>query len=159
MSEPKQSGQAGMLDQPVSRRGLIKYILLGFSALATAAGTLTPIIAYVWPPKREGDQAGERVSVASTLDIPPGTGAVYSVNNQPVIVINTPDGFKALSAVCTHLACIVFWNEEKGVIACPCHAGFFTTSGAVISGPPPAPLLAYQVQVEGDQIYVEGGSS
>jgi cytochrome b6-f complex iron-sulfur subunit len=159
MSEPRGSRQAGMLDQPVSRRGLLKYVLLGFSALATAAGTLTPIIAYIWPPKREGSQAGERVAVASTLDLPPGKGAVFSVNNEPVIVINTPDGFKALSAVCTHLACIVFWNEQKGVIACPCHAAFFSTNGAVISGPPPAPLAAYRVQVEGDQIYVEGGSS
>ena len=159
MSDPKRSEQGGILDEPVSRRGLVKYLLLGFSALATAAGTLTPIIAYIWPPKREGDQAGERVAVASVLDLPPGKGAVYSVNNEPVIVINTPDGFKALSAVCTHLACIVFWNEEKAVIACPCHAGFFSTNGSVISGPPPAPLQAYRVQVEGDQIYVEGGSS
>lgn len=159
MSEPTDSRRPGMLDQPVSRRGLIKYALLGFSALATAAGALTPIIAYIWPPRREGDQAGERVAVAATGDLPPGKGAIYSVNNEPVIVINTPDGLKALSAVCTHLGCIVFWNEQKGVIACPCHDAFFSTNGAVISGPPPVPLPAYTVQVEGDQIYVEGGSS
>jgi cytochrome b6-f complex iron-sulfur subunit len=148
-----------MLDQPVSRRGLIKYAALGFAGLATVAGVLTPIIAYLWPPKREGSQAGEPVAVATTVDLPPGKGEVYSVNNEPVIVINTPDGVKALSAVCTHLGCIVFWDEERGAIACPCHAAFFTTAGAVISGPPPAPLAAYEVQVVGDQIFVKGGSA
>ena len=142
------------MDQPVHRRGFLKYALLGFSALATAAGTMIPIVSFLWPPKAEGSQTSGRVAVASTADLPAGQGAVYSVNNKPVIVINTPDGYKAVSAVCTHLACIVYWDEKKEVIACPCHAGFFTTDGAVISGPPPAPLEVYRVQVEGDQIYV-----
>jgi cytochrome b6-f complex iron-sulfur subunit len=147
----------GPPDEPVSRRGFFKYLLLGFSGLATAAGVLTPIIAYLWPPKVAAGGGGGRVAVASTADLPPGKGQVFSVNNQPVLVIHTPDGYSALSAVCTHLGCIVFWNEQKQVIACPCHEAYFNTNGAVISGPPPAPLPAYRVQVEGDQIYVEGG--
>jgi len=159
MSEPTEERQEGALDRPVTRRGLFKYILLGFSAAATAAGTLTPIVAYIWPPRREGSQAGERVAVASTADLPVGTGEVYSVNNKAVIVIHTEDGFKALSAVCTHLGCIVFWNEQRNVIACPCHEAYFNTNGAVISGPPPAPLPALRVAVEGDQVFVEGGES
>jgi hypothetical protein len=87
----------GMLNQPVSRRGLIKYILLGFSALATAAGTLYPIISYVWPPKQKDSSNAVRVAVASTADLPTGKGQVFSVSNKPVIVINTPDGYVALS--------------------------------------------------------------
>lgn len=159
MSEPTDGRQEGALDRPVTRRGLLKYILLGFSAAATAAGTLTPIVAYLWPPRREGSEAGNRVAVASTADLPVGTGQVYSVNNQPVLVIHTQDGFKALSAVCTHLGCIVFWNEQRNVIACPCHEAYFNANGAVISGPPPEPLSAYRVQVEGDQIFVEGAKA
>lgn len=145
--------------QPLSRRGLFKYILLGFSALATAGGVLTPVIAYLWPPKRSGGQAGGRIAVAATADVPEGQGQVFSVANKPVLVVHTPDGFKALSATCTHLGCIVFWNEQRQVIQCPCHEAFFNTNGAVISGPPPGPLPAYRIQVEGDQVYVEGGES
>lgn len=159
MSEPTEGRQEGALDQPVTRRGLLKYILLGFSAAATAAGTLTPIVAYLWPPRRQGSEAGNRVAVASTADLPVGTGQVFSVNNQPVIVIHTEEGFTALSAVCTHLGCIVFWNEQRNVIACPCHEAYFSLNGAVISGPPPEPLAAYRVQVEGEQIFVEGAES
>jgi cytochrome b6-f complex iron-sulfur subunit len=146
------------VDEPVSRRGFLKYALLGFSALVTAGGILTPIIAYLWPPKQSAGAGGGRVAVASTADLPSGTGNVYSVANKPVLVIRTADGdLVALDATCTHLGCILFWNEQRQVIACPCHEAYFNTNGDVISGPPPAPLPEYRVQVDGDQIYVEGG--
>ncbi len=159
MSETVNMAETGRLQDPVSRRGLLKYALLGFSAVAAAGGVLYPILAYLWPPKQAGGAGGGRVAVASTVDLPPGTGGVFSVNNKPVIVISAPDGYKALSATCTHLGCIVFWNEQRQVIACPCHEAYFNTNGAVISGPPPEPLAVYRVQVEGDQIYVEGEES
>jgi cytochrome b6-f complex iron-sulfur subunit len=143
--------------QSLDRRGFLKYILVGFSAAATTAGVATPVLAYLWPPKQAAGAGGGRVAVAAAADLPVGKGAVYSVNNKPVLVVHTQDGYRALSATCTHLGCIVFWAEQKGVIACPCHAAFFTTNGDVISGPAPAPLPVYRVQVEGDQIYVEGG--
>ncbi len=145
-------------DQSVSRRGFFKYTLLGFSGLATALGVLTPVIAYLWPPEKGGGASEGRVAVASTVDLPPGQGAVYSVINKPVIVIHTPDDeYVALSATCPHLGCILFWDVQRQVIACPCHEAYFNTTGAVISGPPPAPLEPYRIQVEGDKIYVEGG--
>ena len=46
----------------------------------------------------------------------------------------------ALSAVCTHLGCIVQWEKDKQGFLCPCHAGHYTSDGTVISGPPPKPL-------------------
>jgi cytochrome b6-f complex iron-sulfur subunit len=124
--------------------------------MATVAGVLTPIIAYLWPPKRGSGASAARVAVAAAADLPMGKGAVYSVNNKPVIVIHTADDYIALSATCTHLGCILFWNENRQVISCPCHEAYFNTKGDVISGPPPSPLEPYRVQVEGDQIYVEG---
>jgi cytochrome b6-f complex iron-sulfur subunit len=97
--------------------------------------------------------------VADEADLPVGKGQVFSVANKPVLVIHTPEGFRALSAVCTHLGCIVYWDEGRKVIACPCHAAFFNTNGAVISGPPPSPLSTLRVEVQGGRIYVEGGST
>ena len=157
MDAPVKHAGERAVDQSVSRRGLFKYVLLGFSALATAGGVLTPIVAFLWPPKQAGAAGGGRVVVAAVEDLPVGKGEVFSVLNKPVIVIHTPDGYRALSATCTHLGCILFWNEQREVIACPCHEAYFNTNGAVISGPPPSPLATYRVQVEDDQIYVEGG--
>lgn len=158
MNEPDDRTQDKAQGQPLSRRSFLMYGLLGFSGLATAVGVLTPVIAYLWPPAKGAGASETRVTVASSADLPPGQGEVYSVANRPVIVIHTPDdGYVALSAICTHLGCILFWDAERQVIACPCHEAYFNTTGAVISGPPPAPLEPYRVQVEGDQIVVEGG--
>jgi cytochrome b6-f complex iron-sulfur subunit len=158
MNETVNMTETGRLRDPVSRRGFFKYALLGLTGVATAVGVAIPVVSYLWPPKQSAGAGGARVAVASTADLPPGKGNVYSVNNKPVIVIHTADGdYVALSATCTHLGCIVFWNEQRQVIACPCHEAYFNTNGAVISGPPPAPLAEYRVQVDGDQIYVEGG--
>ena len=160
MSELAKQSQDQKQDHPAtSRRGFLKYALLGFSSLATAAGVLTPIVSYLWPPRQVAGASGGRVAVATEAELPPGKGAVFSVGNRPVIVIHTPEGYSAVSATCTHLGCIVFWNEQKQVIACPCHEAYFTTNGDVISGPPPSPLSAYRVQVEGGKIWVEGEAS
>jgi len=59
-----------------------------------------------------------------------------------------------LSAVCTHLGCIVQWQEEEDLFLCPCHAGRFAADGTVISGPPPEALETLPVTLEGDQILV-----
>lgn len=66
--------------------------------------------------------------------------SVTPLINQKTFILRTNKGFQALSAVCTHLGCITRWNEEQGIIACPCHGSKFRLDGAVIEGPAPAPL-------------------
>jgi cytochrome b6-f complex iron-sulfur subunit len=139
----------------ISRRRLITS-LLGFSTLATLAGVLTPIFGYLWPPKRALEGKGGRVQVGTTAEFPMGQGKIVPVNDKPVIVVNTEQGgAKAFSAICTHLACIVEWDETRQIILCPCHDGRFSpVNGSVISGPPPGPLPELPLTVEGDAIYV-----
>ncbi len=80
------------------------------------------------------------------------------MGSSPVIVVNGESGVKAFSAVCTHLGCIVGYDTTTKVIVCPCHDGHFNpVSGAVISGPPPAPLKPIGVSVEKDQIFLVQG--
>ena len=144
------------LSDAISRRGFLKWAL-GFSVVATIAGVLIPVIGYLWPPARRSAAGGGRVLVGSTKDLPVGQAKVLPVNDKPVIVVNTAQGVKAFSAVCPHLGCVVEWQAAKQFILCPCHDGRFNpTTGAVIAGPPPAPLPAVRVVVENDQIYVGG---
>ena len=139
----------------VSRRRVIGG-LLGFSILATLGGVFTPIVGYLWPPSRASAGGGGRTEVGTTADFPVGQGKVVPVNDQPVIVVNTPQGgLKAYSAICTHLGCIVEWDESRQLILCPCHDGRFNAiNGAIISGPVPAPLAELPLTVETGAIYV-----
>lgn len=142
----------------VSRRRFIGY-LLGFSVVATAAGVLTPVAGYLWPPSRASSGTGGRVQVGTTQEYPVGQGKVVPVNDKPVIVVNTAQsGIKCFSAICTHLGCVVEWDQRRQVIVCPCHDGRFNpANGAVISGPPPSPLPEVPLVVEGDAVYVGEG--
>jgi len=139
----------------LGRRRLITY-LLGFSVVATLGGVLTPIIGYLWPPSRASAGGSGRVQVGTATDFPAGQGKVVPVNDKPVIVVNTAQGgIKAFSAICTHLGCIVEWDQARQFILCPCHDGRFNPlNGAIISGPQPAPLPELALTVEGDAIYV-----
>lgn len=58
-----------------------------------------------------------------------------------IFIVRKPEGFYALSAVCTHLGCLTVWKDDAGVIACPCHGSTFQRDGRVIGGPAPRPLL------------------
>ncbi|MCL5961040.1 MAG: ubiquinol-cytochrome c reductase iron-sulfur subunit [Chloroflexi bacterium] len=141
--------------RPIARREFLKYGF-GFAGLVTLAGVLTPIIGFIWPPAGQGGGGGGRILVGTTTEIPVGKAKFARFNNKPAIVVNTPEGVKALSAVCTHLGCIVKWNEQGHFIQCPCHDGRFSTNGMVISGPPPAPLAQIPVALDGDKIYIGG---
>ncbi len=157
---PQTNGDANPRPPELSRRRFLEY-LLGFSVVATAVGVLTPVVGYLWPPSNPTAGESGQVEVGKTTDFPVGQGKVVPVNDKPVIVVNTTQGgLKAYSAICTHLGCIVGWDQARQFILCPCHDGRFNAvNGAVISGPPPAPLPALPVTVEGDTVYVTSASA
>ena len=138
----------------VSRRGFIKY-LLGFSVVTTLGGVLIPVIGYLWPPSRRATEKGGQVRVGSLAELQAARGMIVPAEDQPVVLTyNERASVKAFSAICTHLGCVVQW-DSAGYIQCPCHDGRFNAqTGAVISGPPPAPLPPREVSTNGDDIYV-----
>lgn len=137
-----------------SRRRFLRW-LGAVTVVSTAAMVLTPIAGFLVPTRAGKAGAGGKVLVGTTADIPPGGGKVVAMGSKPAIVVNTEQGVKAYSAICTHLGCVVAYNDMVGAIQCPCHDGRFNPgSGAVISGPPPAPLPPITVSVEGDQVFL-----
>jgi Rieske Fe-S protein len=114
-----------------------------------------PIIAFFWPSNLE-TMPSEPISIGDEGSIPVGDSKTVRFGRYPAMVINTDaKGLVAYSAVCTHFACIVYWNPESGMIECPCHAGFYDPlDGSVISGPPPAPLEKLDVSIEDSKIFI-----
>jgi Rieske Fe-S protein len=58
----------------------------------------------------------------------------------------------AISAACSHLGCIVTWDEEERVFKCPCHNGIYDPEGRVVSGPPPRPLRRHKTRIEDGKV-------
>ena len=63
-------------------------------------------------------------------------------------------GVVAFSPVCTHLGCLVSWNNNVRQFLCPCHGGKYDISGNVISGPPPKPLTRLPLEMRAGKVYV-----
>lgn len=69
-------------------------------------------------------------------DIKPGEARIIEKEGQKAAVYRDPEGNVSVnSAVCTHLGCVVHWNNAENSWDCPCHGSRFDLSGEVIEGP------------------------
>jgi cytochrome b6-f complex iron-sulfur subunit len=133
----------------VPRRKVLKGIfgLLG----AIGLGNVLYALGRFYAPGASGQAAVEM----ALSEIPEGGSVSFQYGGVPGILFRAEDGtFKAYSLMCTHLACTVSWNPEKREFYCPCHEGFFDAEGKVLSGPPPAPLERWKVEVSGEKVVV-----
>ena len=74
-------------------------------------------------------------------NVPRGKGKVIKLDGQRVAVHRRDDGSVVkVSAVCTHMGCLVRWNNAEQTWDCPCHGSRFTPEGLVLGGPAEAPL-------------------
>lgn len=72
----------------------------------------------------------------STLaDVAEGEGRIEIVNGKQLAVYRDREKIHAVSAVCTHLGCIVNWNSAEKSWDCPCHGARYDCEGEVLQGP------------------------
>lgn len=71
-----------------------------------------------------------------------------------VFIVSSPDRLTVLSAVCSHLGCLVNYRKESREFVCPCHGGKYDIAGKNVAGPPPIPLTAYPVEVRNGKVMV-----
>ncbi len=75
--------------------------------------------------------------------------AVTPVPEERLWILSDDKGLYAISAVCTHLGCVVSRQEEGGFF-CPCHGSRFDSQGNVVKGPAPKALLHMDLSITPD---------
>ncbi len=93
---------------------------------------------------------GDRLRTRPGLgDVRPGEGAVIKLNGRDVAAYRAEDGsVSAVSARCTHLGCIVGFNNAERTWDCPCHGSRYDTDGRVIEGPATKQLRRVDIGAE-----------
>jgi Rieske Fe-S protein len=131
--------------------GILAFVLGG----AAAAPAFKSRRTNWWPAGDIGDlPEGEPTPVVLRVTREDGYSQV--VDRQVIFLIKSgPAQVTALSSTCTHLGCRVSWDATAHLFKCPCHGGVFESSGAVKSGPPPAPLPKIEARVDGKQVMVQ----
>lgn len=101
------------------------------------------------------DALTEGEPTAVTIRVSRQDGFTQTVERQVVFLVKSSERVVALSSTCTHLGCRVSWDSEATQLKCPCHGGVYDRTGAVIAGPPPAPLATLNTRVDGDQVFIQ----
>jgi len=132
----------------MNRRQILNWFL-GTSFGALIASVIYPVLRYMTPPKIA--EAATNQIEAGLVNDPQLMERGYKIvrfGAEPVILVKAADNdFRAFSATCTHLDCIVGFQKEQTRIYCNCHGGCYDLQGRNVSGPPPRPLTPYKVNV------------
>ncbi len=129
------------------RREVVQMLGVGVTAViaALAAGGLKKSI--------PAPKAGTKIVDLSAF--PVGSNMQFTApDGGPAYLFRTKAGVFAYSATCTHQGCTVGYNPSGNTLDCPCHGGKFdpANGGAVLAGPPPAPLASIKVAIQGNSI-------
>lgn len=74
-------------------------------------------------------------------DLKPGEGKVVQIDQEKWAVCRDKNNqLHRVSAICTHMKCMVHWNNSEQSWDCPCHGSRFSKEGEVLEGPATMPL-------------------
>ncbi|BCS55229.1 ubiquinol-cytochrome c reductase iron-sulfur subunit [Geobacter sp. SVR] len=134
-----------------SRRNVL-LAALGALMTAAAGSVFYPLFRYLAP----ASTAVTKKKVTLQLkEIPEGGAKFFEFEGLAAVLVKQKGGgVAAFSAVCTHLGCIVQWQQGQNQFLCPCHGGQFSSEGAVLGGPPPKPLAKLPFTVNGDSVTI-----
>jgi nitrite reductase/ring-hydroxylating ferredoxin subunit len=111
---------------------------LGLAAGA-AGGTLLGRSQGEHPAREAGGEAidpinGRWVDVAAMTDLVEGQGHHVVAGGVSAFVFRQGDTVSAVSAICSHLPCELWWDKRATNLACPCHPAAFTAEGHPTGG-------------------------
>jgi len=119
----------------------------GVAAGAVTGGLVGRAIepAAATPRRRGGEPVnpirGRWVDVAALADLVDGQGKRVTAGSVGAFLFRRGDTVTAVSSICSHLPCELWWNRGNSVLDCPCHPASFTADGKSTDPTYPLPAL------------------
>lgn len=80
-------------------------------------------------------------------EIQNNSGSIIEINNEKVGIYKNPDGkIFAVKPICTHLGCLLSWNDVDKTWDCPCHGSRFNYDGKNLYDPAFKNLDTYDLE-------------
>ncbi len=136
-----------------TRRRFIS-LLIGGGLLGWLGSVLYPVFSFLKPPELPEVNVNA-VKAGLVSEFAQNSGHIVKFGRTPVLLVRTETGeFRAFSATCTHLDCLVQYRGDLKHIWCACHNGHYDLHGRNLSGPPPLPLPEFTVSIVDDEVIV-----
>jgi nitrite reductase/ring-hydroxylating ferredoxin subunit len=127
-------------------------LVAGIGLAAGAAGGV--ILGRAGEPITEAKAGGPIVptegrwfDVAAMSDLEEGQGQLVAAGRVRAFVFRKGDSVSAVSSICSHLPCELWWNGQRAHLACPCHPAAFQPDGRPSAGYSLPPLNTVHVRV------------
>jgi cytochrome b6-f complex iron-sulfur subunit len=140
-----------------SRRSLLLTGAAGIAAgVAAAVGIDRLSKSPTLPSGQQLVENGSWKAVKAVAELPEGTPIAFRSGAIEGFLIRQGQDVKGLSAVCTHMGCILNYSKFRNQFECPCHGATFQTTGRPTdqyNSPLPS-LPSLQVRIQRGQVEV-----
>jgi Rieske Fe-S protein len=141
------------------RRAFLQGAGVAAAAVAAGVGVDRAVVALRSSSPAPGamniPDAGGWMPVASLTAVRSTPGLRFRAGSVEGVLVARPDGtVDALSAVCTHLGCLLKVDAPNNRLTCPCHSATFTFDGTPNSPEYLRPLPRLQSRINGEHVEV-----
>ena len=154
-------GEQSARPQPAARPSRRSLLLTGAAGIAAGVAAALGIDRLgkspaVLPVGQQLVENGSWKAVKAVADLPEGTPIAFRSGAIEGFLIRRGQDVTGLSAVCTHMGCILNYSKFRDQFECPCHGATFKTNGQPTDKyDTPLPRLpALQVRIQRGQVEV-----
>ena len=153
-------GERSARPQPAARPSRRSLLLTGAAGIAAGVAAAVGIDRLgkspALPPNQQLVENGSWKAVKALADLPEGTPVAFRSGGIEGFLIRRGPEVKGLSAVCTHMGCILNYSRFRDRFECPCHGATFQTNGKPTDQyDTPLPRLpVLQVRIQRGQVEV-----
>lgn len=132
------------------RRGFFHACFALMTAISGAVVAF-PIFSFFRLPKRINTARKIEVPIA---DLSEDQALFFERQGAQIVLIYTDKKPKVFDAACTHLGCLVAWDQNEHIFHCPCHGAVFDDNGQALKGPVNTPLKRIDFEIKNNTIVI-----